>query len=300
MEVSVCIATYRRPDGLSRLLRSLELQRGNLPDFEIVIVDNDATGSAAKVCAEFADRLRLRYLVEASRGIAAARNRAVAASAGRFLAFIDDDEEADPNWLTSLRRVMELHNADGVFGPVVVRLAQDSPAWISQSGFFDYPALPTGAVVPWYWTRTSNAYVRRDALPDKDAPFDRKLDLIGGEDVDLFARMIDRGARFIAAADAVVFEYRSTARSNFRWMIRRSFRNGGTFAHVTCRRRPRGARFRFGIRALGEASAFLLRAIYRLGDSRIAAFRHCLRSIESLGKAAWAVGLVHSEYRLQT
>ena len=41
-DVSVCIATYRRPEGLRRLLESLEAQA--LPeDFsvEIVVVDND-------------------------------------------------------------------------------------------------------------------------------------------------------------------------------------------------------------------------------------------------------------------
>jgi hypothetical protein len=48
---------------------------------------------------------------------------------------------------------------------------------------------------------------------------------------------------------------------------------------------------------MGESAMFFLAAIRRLGDSRAAALRHGLKSIESLGKAAWAVGIVYSEYR---
>src|ERR1700690_4174155 len=174
MEASVCIATFRRPGGLARLLGSLALQQGDVPGFEVLVVDNDAAGSAAAVCEEFRDRLRLRYMVEPVRGIALARNRAVASSESPFLAFIDDDNEATPNWLASLHRVAEAQKADAVFGPIVFRFVEEPPAWIRQCGFFEYPAIATGVDVPWYWTRTSNAYVRRASLPNRAAPFDTR------------------------------------------------------------------------------------------------------------------------------
>jgi hypothetical protein len=47
MEASVCIATFHRPGGLARLLGSLALQQGDVPAFEVLVVDNDAAGSAA-------------------------------------------------------------------------------------------------------------------------------------------------------------------------------------------------------------------------------------------------------------
>jgi glycosyltransferase involved in cell wall biosynthesis len=297
MEISVCIATYRRPGGLARLLRSLELQRGDVPAFEVIVVDNDAAGSAAAVCAGFANRLRLRHLVEPVRGIAVARNRAVGASLGRFLAFIDDDNEACPNWLASLHREAEARQADGVFGPVIYKFDKPPPVWILNCGLFDEPVFVTGDRVPWYWTRTSNAYVRRDALPDAAAPFDVGLALIGGEDVDLFARMVDRGARLFAAADACVFEHREAARLSARWLVRRSFRNGGTLAHVMWRRVRGRARLYNGADALGKSFGFLVTAARRLRSSRADAMRHGLLSVESLGKAAWTIGIVYSEYR---
>jgi GT2 family glycosyltransferase len=48
--VSICIATYRRPRGLARLLDSLE--RLKLPPdlvVETIVVDNDAEGSALSI-----------------------------------------------------------------------------------------------------------------------------------------------------------------------------------------------------------------------------------------------------------
>ncbi len=297
MEASVCIATFRRPGGLARLLGSLALQQGDVPDFEVLVVDNDAAASAAQVCEDFQETLRLRYVVEPVRGIALARNRAVASSDGRFLAFIDDDNEAAPNWLASLHRVAEAQEADAVFGPIVFRFAEEPPAWIRQCGFFEYPEIATGAPVPWYWTRTSNAYVRRASLPDPTTPFDASLALVGGEDVDLFARMIDRGARLVAAADARVYEYRDASRTTVRWLARRSFRNGGTAAHVTWRRVRGYQRLCCAARAMGASARSLLQAAARLGHSRSATLHHALKSIESLGKAAWAVGIVYPEYR---
>ena len=57
IETSVCVATFRRPEGLSRLLRSLEVQQGEVPSFEVIVVDNDDEGSAAAICETFKSRL---------------------------------------------------------------------------------------------------------------------------------------------------------------------------------------------------------------------------------------------------
>ena len=58
---------------------------------------------------------------------------------------------------------------------------------------FDPSPLPDGAITPWNYAYTSNALVRREALPDKVAPFSTRFDLTGGSDIDLFKRMIELG-----------------------------------------------------------------------------------------------------------
>ncbi len=297
MEASVSIASFRRPEGLARLLRSLAAQQGDVPAFEVIVVDNDAAGSAAPVCDSFKSRLSLRYLVESERGIARCRNRAVAASDSRFIAFIDDDDEAAPDWLACLHRVAVANEADAVFGPVTFRFAEEPAAWIRQCAYRDPPLMAEGEALSWYRSRTNNAYVRRASLPDGLAPFDVSLDLVGGEDIDLFARMAARDAKLVAAPQARVFEYREPARTTARWLARRSFRNGGSMARIEWRNRHGLALMTSAAGAATRSAGLALAALPRLALSRAAALDSWLRSMESLGRAAWAVGFVYPEYR---
>lgn len=296
-EVSVCVATFRRPEGLTRLLRSLEAQVGEVPSFEVIIVDNDDKHSAGAICEGFKDRLALRYLVEPMRGIARCRNRAVAASTSRFLAFTDDDDEVSPVWLAAHHREATGRNADASFGPVRYRFAVEPPPSLRQCRLFQYPKFENGQAVQWFWTRTSNAFVRRASLPDTQAPFDISLGLVGGEDVDLFFRMAERGALFVAASDAGVLEYRDASRTTLGWAMRRCFRNGGTLGRINWSGDGRWTRLSHGGGALLEAASCLYRAAIGLGKSRAVALQQALFAVESLGRAAWTVGIVYSEYR---
>ena len=50
--------------------------------------------------------------------MAHARNSGVAAARAPLIAFLDDDEEAPPQWLAGLMQVQAETDADVVFGPV--------------------------------------------------------------------------------------------------------------------------------------------------------------------------------------
>ena len=192
MYTTVCIATHRRPFGLARLLDLLASQKG-ASAFDVVVVDNDREKSAEAIAYRFRDKIPLTYLVEPVRGISRTRNRAVATSRSSFLAFIDDDEWATPGWLTALECEQNRSAADVVIGRVKVEFDPEVSELVRRCGLFDSNLPPDGAVVPSYNTRTSNAFVRREALPDKEKPFSTRFDLTGGEDVDLFRRMIELG-----------------------------------------------------------------------------------------------------------
>src|SRR5205085_3629016 len=95
--VSIVIPTYRRPDMLRTAVDSCLAQRGVTATFEIIVVDNDAAGSArATVDGLAADSaVPIRYVLEDKPGISHARNTGVRHAPGRYLAFLDDDEEAE-------------------------------------------------------------------------------------------------------------------------------------------------------------------------------------------------------------
>jgi succinoglycan biosynthesis protein ExoM len=296
MCVTVCIATHRRPRGLERLLGSLVNQKG-APSFVVVVVDNDRQKSAEAVALQFRDKIQLTYLVEPVRGIARVRNRAVMASRSPFLAFIDDDEWATPHWLASLERQAKQSAADVVIGRVKVEFDPEVAEVVRHCGLFDPVPFSDGAIVPWYCTRTSNAYVRRGALPDRDAPFSTRFDLIGGEDVHLFKRMIDSGARVVASATAVVLEHRPAARANLLWILRRALRNGGTVVELDWKEMPPATRVRHGFKCGYAGGRELIRAGIVWNRDRAKAGRHVVSGGMEIGKLLRALGMRIEEYR---
>src|SRR5665213_2456596 len=115
-----------RLDGLRKLLQSL-VDQAEAPAFDVIVVDNDRGQTARRVAEDFSELLCLQYLVEPERGLARVRNRAVAASNAKFVAFVDDDEWASPGWLASLHVVAKSTDADAVIGPVRIHFGADVP-----------------------------------------------------------------------------------------------------------------------------------------------------------------------------
>ena len=306
-EISVCVATLRRPEGLERLLASLAGQVPGTPSFEIVVVDNDVAGSAEPVvqargeggagaAADGSAGRPVRYLREPERNIARARNRGLETATGACIAFIDDDETATPAWLSGLHRALVESGADGAFGPVVPRWEEPPPAWIAELGARAGCVPPTGTELPWHDTRTSNGLVRAGCFTDPPARFDERLGRVGGEDVDLFARLIDRGRRFVSAADAVVHEDVPAHRMAWRWHARRALRNGGTIRHVTGRRLGTAARAGQSARAAWKSLTSLGRAGLAWPRDRGRSVAETLRALEQLGIVLGTVGVPVREY----
>lgn len=232
MRVSVCIATYRRPERLARLLEDLRRQR-RLPD-EVIVVDNDAEGSArAVVSAQRDDALpyALYYDIQPQKNIALTRNRSVELADGDWIAFVDDDERAPERWLETLLDSARRHHADGVLGPVVPLLPEEAPRWIRRGHFYDWERLATGTIIPRNRLRFGNVLIRAHWLIGHDAlSFDAAYGLTGGEDGDLLTRMAERGARLIWCDEAEVIEPVEPARLSLQWLLRRALRGGQDFA----------------------------------------------------------------------
>ena len=253
-DVSICIATCARPLGLARLLASLEqLERPRGVELEVVVVDNDPAGSAAPVLERHAHLPGLRSFVEPERNIARARNRAVREARGHWVAFVDDDEAVEPDWLAAYWRQLEATPCDGCFGPVLPRLEQVVTPWLDASAFFAGPRLFSGAVVGPREMATNNALLRAELF--RDRAFDPKLGLTGGEDSELFARMWRAGARFRWCDEARVVEWIPAARHRLGWLTRRAFRGG--VVHTQLEQRRDGARIALW-RVLPRAALALL------------------------------------------
>jgi hypothetical protein len=234
--VVVCAVTFRRPEWLAKLLRGIaELRFAHAqPIIRVVIVENEENGPGAKVCEELQAGFPfpLEWYAEPKRGIPCARNTAVArAGAVDFIAFLDDDEVPEPNWLDELLRVQAQYDADLVAGPVLPVYEQPPPEWIVRGGFHQRTSYPTGN--PALPMGTNNLLIRRAALEGIGTPFDERLALISGEDTHLFRRMESAGRTSVWADSAKVKEWIPPSRCTAKWICQRAFRTGSTSSVVT-------------------------------------------------------------------
>jgi len=230
---SVCVCTYKRPQLLLRLLTALVAQdpRGRFT-YSVVVVDNDRLESARAMVSDFAVTapIPIRYCVEPEQNIALARNKAVANASGDFIAFIDDDEEPFPDWLVQLVQAIERYAADGVLGPVVPRFSTAPPEWVVRGRFFDRPSPPTGTWLKWKQTRTGNVLLRKGIVCDQGTQFRPECGR-GGEDTDLFRRLIASGRRFVWCAEAKVYEAVPGERLCRTYLLQRALRRGASPAN---------------------------------------------------------------------
>lgn len=236
MRIAVCVITYQRPEGLARLLDGLNRLTfaGIPPDLRIVVVENDEAGPAKKVCEEVRSRLRwpLEYTKEPCRGIPYARNKAVACAKDEadFVAFIDDDEVPEPNWLDELIHVQREYDADVVTGPVLPHFMDEVPAWIVKGRFYERQRHATGTRLDRAFT---NNVIFRAAIFDKMDPiFEERMAMTGGSDGHFSRRVHQAGYRIVWADEAVVHDWLPASRVNGRWILQRAYRIGTTTAFI--------------------------------------------------------------------
>ncbi|MDG2014753.1 MAG: glycosyltransferase [Pirellulaceae bacterium] len=103
---SVIICTYNRSDLLPRALDSLLAQSES--DWEAIIVDDASTDNTAEVVTKYTSACpNIRFFQRSvNRGVAAARNIGVTLSKGRYVTFLDSDDEYEVDHLAFRRRIL--------------------------------------------------------------------------------------------------------------------------------------------------------------------------------------------------
>lgn len=228
--ITICICTYKRPRMLLHLLRKVaELETAELFTYSIVVVDNDCEESARKIVDAFRkdSSVEIHYYSEPEQNISLARNKAVQNATGNYLALIDDDEYPEKNWLIKMYKAVHTYKADGVLGPVKPFFEEKPPAWVIKGKFYERPRKKrrTGSVLGWLDTRAGNVLIRRSIFMESGILFNPALGR-GGEDNELFSRLIGKGYVFIWCEEAPVIEIIPPYRCKRRFMLRRALLRG--------------------------------------------------------------------------
>jgi glycosyltransferase involved in cell wall biosynthesis len=106
MMISAIIVTLNRMRMLERALESIARQDLPRESYELVVVDGGSTDGTLECVRRFGEaHMDIRLIVadaSARSGIGHARNIGIRSSSGNVVAFLDDDCEAAPNWLSTL------------------------------------------------------------------------------------------------------------------------------------------------------------------------------------------------------
>ncbi|MBL8550128.1 MAG: glycosyltransferase family 2 protein [Hyphomonadaceae bacterium] len=222
--IDVCVCTYQRPASLQRTLQSLAKQRWS-EGMRVIVADNDFTPSAKAVvdASRPASPHEIVYLHAPAQNISIARNACLAASSETLLAFIDDDEEASPDWLSTLYDHLLSHRLDVVFGPVQAIYQPGTLAWIAEGDFLSTrPWIPrSGRIDTGY---AGNVLLRRAVCGA--TRFNPDFGRTGGEDTLFFAALHSGGARLGYCATAEVTHHVPAKDTTLRSLMRRRFRAG--------------------------------------------------------------------------
>ena len=182
--ISVIVVNWNRRELLRSCLRSLSRQQG--VSYEIILVDNGSTDGSVEMARSESPSIRVIQNTT-NQGFCRANNQGIAASQAPYIALLNNDAEADPNWLQALLSAIDGRRQVGMVASKI--LVWEDPRKIDKIGHLIWPdgqnrGRGTGELDHGQYDQEEEVL-----WPDGCAALYRKsmLDEIGGFDEDLFA-----------------------------------------------------------------------------------------------------------------
>jgi GT2 family glycosyltransferase len=204
--VTAVVTHYERPAFARRAIDSLLAQRW--PDLKVIVVDDGSTSAEALAFLDELERRTfsrpLSVLRQDNRGLGAARNAALRAAGTAYVAFLDDDDEAEPDYVGHL-----------------VSAARSTGAAAAVAGFGVHHDSPTGPLIAgreqlhWLFFSPAADLAAIDNIVGGAAALFRRADAlaVGGfherrgvayEDWHLLVRLVLAGHRVTAVPEPLV------------------------------------------------------------------------------------------------
>lgn len=225
-QIDVCICTFRR----TSILETLEsISKQVLPEtvkVRVIVADNDVVNSAEALVKEASTRFNLEilYLHAPSRNISIARNACLEAADREWVAFIDDDEVADPSWIHQL--LAHSRDKDVVFGVSRAIYTPGSLEIFKRLDLHSNDLAKEKAIKSGY---TSNVLIHLRFVRQHRLRFREELGQTGGEDTIFFLEAGMSGARMGFTSQSIAYELVPAERENWKWLLKRRFRAGQTY-----------------------------------------------------------------------
>lgn len=240
MLVSLVITTYNRAELLAAALDSVAASRlDNHADIEVIVVDNNSTDGTRKTVEKFQAAnfpFALRYVLETNQGLSHARNRGIDESIGTYVAFMDDDQLLDKNYLSLLAPAFASTRATCIGGPIHLYNKPISPRWLppwlEYVGHLDFgDEIKILGPNDKKLTGGNMAFDRQELI--NAGKYDVSLgrcgaSLLAGEEFELEDRLHAAGKRIVYHPSLIQYHYFSPARLTKHYWRRYCFDHGRT------------------------------------------------------------------------
>ena len=208
--VSIIVPVYNAEKTLKKSIDSVFDQ--TCPDFELILVDDGSVDSSGKMCDEYSekdDRIKVLHLDNS--GVSHARNEGIKAATGKYIMFLDADDEIESNLLQDNYRIIEENDPDVViFGFRYILSDRVLNNDIDQKGIFlgddkEFFTERLESVVekemmnaPW------NKIIRRELILNNNLCFDERFSIL--EDA-LFSVSVCSVAKNICVNNGIYHNY---------------------------------------------------------------------------------------------
>jgi glucosyl-dolichyl phosphate glucuronosyltransferase len=237
IRISAIICTLNRAQYLCRAIRSLAEQTLPKDQYEIVVVDNGSKDETKKIVHEAtACGSNLRYIYEPILGLSSARNTGWLNAEGEYVAYLDDDAIASPQWLETILEVFEMvkPRPGCVGGKVDPVWEAPRPSWLSDAivsyltvvSWSDIPIALSGT----QWLAGANMAFNKAMLASIGG-FKSSLGRIGerlvsNEEIIVQKALIQKGYCCFYHPNVSVAHHIPASRLSKRWFLRRFFWQG--------------------------------------------------------------------------
>ena len=145
-EATVVIPLFDKGPWIARAISSV--LRQTVRDFVVIVVDDGSRDDGPERVAAFTDA-RIRQIRRIHAGASAARNAGVRSAPSPFIAFLDADDEWEPDHLESLLRLHERRPEAGLCATACRFIRRDGASQLpTYSGF---PEAPWEGIIPDYF-----------------------------------------------------------------------------------------------------------------------------------------------------
>ncbi|MBF0483057.1 MAG: glycosyltransferase family 2 protein [Desulfovibrionaceae bacterium] len=235
--ISAVVCTHNRKAYALQAVDSLARQTLPAQVAEIVVVDNASDdGTFEALTGEFGHLPHFRCLREPRLGLSAARNTGWKAARGEFVAFLDDDARAQPDWLAAILEVFDsaVPTPGCVAGKIAAHWEAPRPPWLSDHmamclAILDWGDKPLAIGKDKHFAGANMAFPRRVLEEAKGFPefLGRKgKKLLSNEEILVSRYLDDHGLITLYHPDVLVRHSIQPARLREGWFISRSYWQG--------------------------------------------------------------------------